>query len=120
MDNNHILNYRSGVASIPRGRIVTHGADDETVVLANSAASLAIGVTTELAVQFVGERVDVVHAGFADVEAGAAYARGALLTADATGRAVTAATGNRVIGMALASANAAGERRRILVKPSLA
>lgn len=120
MDNNHILNYRSEVASIPRNRIVVFGASDDTVTLATGAAALLAGVTMELAVQFVGERVDVVHEGFADVEAGAAYARGSLLTADATGRAVAAVAGNRVVGMALVSANAAGERRRMLVKPSLA
>ena len=51
-----------------------------------------------------------------EVAAGAAVTAGALVTSDATGRAVTAATGNRVNGRALTAAGAADEVITILFR----
>ena len=62
--------------------------------------------------------VSLVLNGIAEAEAGAAVARGARLTADASGRVVAAASGNIVIGVAMAAAGAAGEIIPINVVPS--
>ena len=58
------------------------------------------------------------RAGIADIEFGGNVARGALLTADADGKAVTAADGNRVIGIAEVS-GAAGDIGQVLLAPGL-
>lgn len=49
------------------------------------------------------------NGGKVEVAAGAAVLVGALVTTDATGRAVTAATGNTVLGVALTASGAADE-----------
>ena len=71
----------------------------------------------------LGERVDVVRVGIAWVEASAAITRGALITSDPTGRAVTAAPGaglnNRIIGIADESASAAGDVIRFMLAPGM-
>lgn len=102
-------------AGIPRNRIVKFGAADGEVLLAVAPADLAIGITQETT-PTLGERVDVTLAGSELVEAGAAIPRGSRITADATGRAAVAAAGNTVIGIALESATAAGERIRVLLR----
>jgi hypothetical protein len=105
--------YLAGTALDP-SRIVMLTAND-TVGLANSATAASIGISDELAIA-AGQRVDVLMTGIAFVTAGAAIARGAPLTADATGRAIPAATvGNRVVGFALEDAAAAGDRIRCLI-----
>lgn len=93
----------------------------ETVVAAAAVSDLLIGVSHDIAAAS-GERVDVALDGVAYVVAGAAVALGAQLTSDASGRAVTAApaagTNNRVIGVALEAAAAAGDVIRVLLSPS--
>jgi len=51
------------------------------------------------------------------VVAGAAVAKGAKITSDATGRAVTAASGNYEAGQALDAASAAGNLITIFINP---
>jgi hypothetical protein len=78
-----------------------------TVVPSVGADSM-IGITVPQLTAQVGDRVDVVLIGIADAAAGGPVTRGDLLTADATGRMVTAVgfgTGEvRIIGKALESA----------------
>lgn len=107
-------------AAIPINRLVKLGTGDRAVALAVAATDAIVGVVNEVSAA-LGERVDVVRVGIAWVEAGAAIARGAPLTADATGRAVTAApavgVNNRLAGFADEAALAAGDVIRIQINP---
>ncbi len=100
-------------------RIVRLSAAD-TVVQAAAATEGLFGVNSDLAI-VSGERVEVMTDGIAFVEAGAAVTISSLITADASGRGVTAAPGagvnNRVIGVALDAASAAGDVIRVLLSP---
>ena len=111
------MNYDAG-AAIAKRRIVKLSADF-TVVQAAAATDAMFGVAAELdAVS--GGRVDVHLSGIAEVEAGGTITRGALVTSDATGKAVAAApavgVNNRVIGTALVSA-VAGDVLPVLLGP---
>ena len=92
--------------AISRRRIVKLGAADSGVVLGAAVGDFLIGVSTEID-SAIGEPCDVVLSGIVDVEYGGAVTRGALLTSDATGRAVSAApaagVNNRIIGIAMVS-----------------
>lgn len=89
---------------IPAYSIVKFGADDNTVVVATAATDLVIGISDNLdAIQ--GERVDIKLIGIAEVKFGGTVAKGAPITANASGQAVAATSGN-VIGYALISASA--------------
>lgn len=73
-----------------------------------SLENIAIGVTGD--VQIDGKAV---------VESGAAYTKGATLTADASGRAIaTTTSGDFVIGIALDAAGAAGEFHEMEIQRS--
>lgn len=103
--NSPIKNYEAEGA-IGAYHIVKLGTKDTAVAMADAATDALIGVTTELDV-VDGEPVDVVHDGLHQVECGGNVTRGDLLTANATGEAITAAPANdtnmSVIGRALAS-----------------
>jgi hypothetical protein len=92
----------------------------ETVVQAAAATEAMFGVNTDLTI-VSGERVEVMTHGIAWVEAGAAITIGLPLTSDASGRAVAAApaagVNNRIIGIALDAAVAAGDQIRVLLSP---
>jgi predicted RecA/RadA family phage recombinase len=106
-------------AAIAPYRIVVPGAAAGQVVQASSAAGLSTGISWDVS-PLTGERVDICHAGIHVVEAGAAFAAGAALTADANGRAVAAATaGNRVVGVALEAAVASGDLVNVIVNPGV-
>jgi hypothetical protein len=98
-------NFQSG-AAITKYRIVKFGADDKTVIPSAAVADFSIGVSTSIDSP-INDRVDVIMAGIAEVEYGGAVTRGALLTTDASGRAVVAApaaaANNRIIGYAMES-----------------
>lgn len=100
-------------------RLVRFSAAD-TVVQAAAATESIFGVNSDLAI-VSGERCEVMTDGIAWVEAGAAVTIGALITADSVGRGVTAApaagVNNRVIGVALDAAVAAGDQIRVLLSP---
>jgi hypothetical protein len=91
-----------------------------TAVAAAAATDSLIGVSADLTVAS-GERVDVLLEGIAFVEAGAAVTIGAQVTSDSVGRCVTAApaagVNNRVIGIAMEDASAAGDVIRVLLSP---
>lgn len=100
-------------------RVVKFGSADGQVVQAAAAADTSVGVSDNLGQADAGDIVDVVTSGVGEVEAGAAFSRGARLTADAQGRAVAAASGNAVIGVAMAAATAAGDIVPVNVVPSM-
>lgn len=97
-----VKNYIAGAAITPR-RIVRFDTADGVVVQAAAATDLSIGVCAEVG-PASGERCDIIRYGLADTEFGGTVARGAMVTADAAGKAVAASAGNRVIGIAEVSA----------------
>ena len=103
-------------SAIGKFLFVKPGSADGTATLATAATDLITGVNGELDV-VSGERHDVTHIGITYLVAGAAFARGAKLTSDSSGRGVAAATGNQVGAVALESAAAAGDMVRVLVNP---
>jgi hypothetical protein len=94
----------------------------ETVIQAAAATEAMFGVNTDLTI-VSGERVEVMTHGIAWIEAGAAIALGLPVTADSLGRGVAAApaagVNNRIIGLALDAAVAAGDQIRVLLSPGL-
>ncbi len=77
----------------------------------------ALGVTRQTAA--IGDAVTVDFLGSAIVEAGAAIAAGATVNSDATGRAITWASGAK-LGLALQAASAAGAFIEVLLIPNVA
>lgn len=112
--------YVAELAVLPY-RIVKFGTADGQVQQAAAAGDACIGVADNLGQDTVGTRVDVIQSGIAEVEAGAAITRGALVISDASGRAITAAaaagTNVRYVGVALANAGGAGEIIPVDVHP---
>ncbi len=78
------------------------------VVTGDGGTARTVGVLQN-APDAVGNAATVGVQGVSRVEAGAAVVVGALVSADATGKAVTATTGERVLGVALEAASATGE-----------
>jgi hypothetical protein len=116
-----IKTYTATAAAINSRRIVKFDGTTKTLVLLAAAATdNSIGVATEVAAA-ASERVDVIHHGVTYVEAGAAFNPGAMLTADSVGRAVAASpaagTNNRIVGIAIEEAAAAGDLVLMLVNP---
>jgi len=103
-------------AAIAPHRICKPGSADGTVVQAAAAANLAIGVSDSLGADAAGDRVDIHTIGVVEVELGGAVARGAQITADANGKGVTAAAGNRTAGISRVS-GVAGDIVLMLLAP---
>lgn len=91
--------YYAG-AAVGAHLIVKHGADELHAVQAAAATDKIIGVS-DLGDDAAEESMDVFHSGIVLVVYGGTVAAGDLLTADASGRAVVAAAGNRIIGVAM-------------------
>lgn len=106
-------------AAIAARRIVKFGASDTAVLQAAAATDFIIGVSDLGAAS--GEYCDVIVDGIALVEYGGNVTRGALLTADSNGKAVTAAPAatatNRIIGVAMKS-GVAGDIGSVLIEQS--
>lgn len=121
MANPGLVKSMVAEAAVLPYRAVKFGTADGQVIQAAAAADALVGVADNLGQSTAGRRVDVVLDGIAEAEVGAAVTRGALLSADSSGRviAATAAAGAnvRVIGVAMASATAAGEIIPIAVQP---
>ena len=121
MSNPLLLKGFTAGGAISPYRIVRFSAA-ETVIQAAAATEAMFGVNTDLTI-VSGERVEVMTHGIAWVEAGAAITIGAPVTADSLGRGVTAApaagVNNRIIGLALDAAVAAGDQIRVLLSPGL-
>lgn len=105
--------------AIGKFRIVKFGSGDGAVVQAAAATDALMGVADALGAES-GRRADVIVQGVAEVEYGGNVTRGALLTADADGKAVAAAPAAgancRVIGVAMVS-GVSGDIGSVLVSP---
>jgi Uncharacterized conserved protein (DUF2190) len=113
------LSYLAAMA-IPARRLVKHGAADGSVTLATDGSVAILGAAEQIPTK-INFSVDVIHTECAVVEAGAAVARSSPVTADATGRAISAAPAAGVnmftAGIALETASAAGDLIRVLLVP---
>ena len=96
--------------------------EDRRVEQADVAGELVIGVGQEtVSAEDVtrGPRITNVRLmGVSVVEAGAAVTKGAEVTTDASGRAITAGVGNRVAGIALDNAAQAGDWIGVFLTPA--
>lgn len=121
MSNPLLMKSFTAAAAISAYRIVKFSAAD-TLTPATAVTDSMVGVCSDVA-PALGERFDAVLLGIAFVEAGAAIALGAMVTCDGVGRGVTAApaagVNNRVIGVALEAAAAAGDVVRVLLEPGV-
>lgn len=72
-------------------RIAVHGAADGNVAQAANSTTPLMGIVGRVAPAVAGDRADVTRSGIEEVEYGGTVTRGDPLTADASGRAVTAA-----------------------------
>lgn len=115
-----IKNYTASAAVEPH-RIVKFGSVDGEVLHAAASSDLSVGVSDSLGAA-IGDRVDVVRVGISDVEYGATVTRGAKLTSDTTGRAITAAPSSganaQIIGTAELS-GVVGDIGKVLINPSI-
>ena len=120
MKNDGLDKNYTAEAVIAPYRIAKFGATDSVVAQAAAATDLLIGVTGKVSATVIGERVDVSRSGIREVEYGGAVARGATLTADASGRAITAApaagSNVRTIGVAEVS-GVLGDIGSLLIVP---
>lgn len=99
--------------AIAQYRFVSVGANGQ---IAQSTAGADPHAVSAEAATAANQVINVFElSGKVEVEAGAAFAAGAIIASDATGRAVTATTGDEVGGVALQAATAAGERCTILM-----
>lgn len=121
MSNALLTKSYIAAAAVAAFRIVKFGASDYEVEQGAAAADSLVGVSDELGAA-LGDRVDVVRSGLADVEYGGAVTQGDELTSDANGKAVVAAPGAganvRIIGMAEVS-GVAGDIGSVSVNPSV-
>lgn len=104
MRTNPAIPYTAGAAVLPR-RIVKFGAADGQAIQAAAATDKLIGVSDSLGAAAAGDRVAVYQSGDAvEIDVGGNITRGDQVTADANGKAVTAAPAAgaacRVIGIA--------------------
>jgi hypothetical protein len=108
-------NYRASSA-IPKNTLVKLGNGSDDVTASATASEAVIGVSGNVDAA-VGERVDVIHLGIAEVVASGAVARGANVSSSGDGGVVTTpGTGTPVVvGVALEAATAAGDIIRILI-----
>ena len=84
--------------------IVKVGAADNTAIPGAAATDNLLGVTPANGADAIGDTVDVILGGIAEVEIAGTVARGAQVTSNASGKGVATTTaGNRSIGIALAS-----------------
>lgn len=120
--NPMLIKSRDAEAVIAPFRIVKHGAADHGVVQSAAATDLLCGVSGALGADAAGDRIDITHAGIADVEYGGVVTRGNPLTSDADGKAVAAApaagSNVRIIGFADVS-GVAGDIGGVQIAPSV-
>lgn len=121
MANAILIKGGTAEAAIAAYRIVKPGTTDGSYVQAAAAADALMGVCESVG-PALGERVDVVKAGIAEVEFGGTVARGGPVTADANGKGVAAApaagSNVRIIGFAEVSA-VAGDIAPVWIEPGL-
>lgn len=119
MNNPTLIKTLTAGGAVAARRLVKFGSADGAVVQAAAATDGVIGVSEAIGAAS-GERVDVVFAGVAEVEYGGTVTRGALLTSDASGKAIAAApaaaAAARVIGIAMVS-GVSGDIGSVLIAP---
>lgn len=101
--SNYFTKTFIAAVDIPAHRLVKFGADDNTVTLATAGTDDVIGVSDNVDVK-AGNTVDVATLGVEKVQYGGAVERGKAITAGADGKAVAGADGDKLIGIALATA----------------
>lgn len=106
----------AGAAVLPY-RIVKHGSADGFAIQAAAGTDASFGVSDGLGQTTANEPLDVIRGGIAEVVYGGTVTRGDPLTSDSAGRAVKAATGNRVIGYAEVS-GVINDRGSVFIAPS--
>lgn len=103
----------SASGPIPPRRILAFTATG-AVKVASAATDKFCGVSDAALEVPDGRRIDALMSGFQKLDIGGVVAFGDRLTSDATGRAIVAAAGNRVIGIALQDATA-GDQIDVLI-----
>lgn len=102
-------------ATVNANRFVKLDATAGFVIQAAAGTDIAVGVS--LIGVVANESVPLQSVGKAKLTAGAAIALNAQVTSDATGRAVTVATGNTSFGLAMQAAGAAGDVIEVFLTP---
>lgn len=103
--NSQGIGYRGLKAggAITKNRFVKQDtSQDKAVVQASAGTDLVFGIALETVAS--GLNCPFQNSGMAKLECGAAVARGASISSDASGKGVTAATGDRVYAIALEAA----------------
>ncbi len=108
----------AGAAILPF-RIVKHGAADAFAIQSTAAADASFGVSDSLGAAAANDPVDIIRGGIAEVVYGGTVTRGDPLTSDSQGRAIKAATGNRIVGFAEVS-GVVGDRGSVFIAPGVA
>lgn len=106
--------------TIGHRRQVKFTANDGEVALATAATDIVIGVTDFPGGATVGERIDVVLLGPAEIECGGTIAPGVGFTADANGKAIAAAPGagvNHYVGGRILVNAVSGDIAKVFVNP---
>lgn len=94
--------FTVGATPVPPNTIVKFSASGTVIPAAASTDSL-VGVSRGLITGAVGDRVDVILDGIADVKCGGTVTRGGKVMSDASGNALDLTSTNRQIGIALES-----------------
>jgi hypothetical protein len=112
----HTINAVSGADYSASQYLFVTVASDGEIDPVGTAGLPALGVLYN-APQAKGIAAEVAIAGVAKVKAGAAFNAGVLIMSSAAGKAVTATSGNRILGMAVTAAAADGDIVSILLQP---
>lgn len=120
MANEGLVKTYTASAAIVKHRIVTHGSGDRVATQAAASTGLLIGVSDSIGAAAAGDPVDIIRSGIANVEYGGTVTRGQKLTADASGRAITAApaagVNAQIIGVAEVS-GVVGDIGKVFIAP---
>lgn len=108
----------AGAAILPF-RIVKHGAADAFAIQSVAGTDASFGVSDSLGAAAANDPVDIIRGGIAEVVYGGTVTRGDPLTSDSQGRAIKAATGNRIVGFAEVS-GVVGDRGSVFIAPGVA
>ncbi|WP_321392819.1 hypothetical protein [Emcibacter sp.] len=117
MPNPQLVKSYDAEGAIAAYRFAKTGSAEGTVVQATAAAATIKGITQLVTAKAAGDRVDLVMAGIAEIEYGAAVSDGDPLTSDADGKAVPATTGQPVFAKALVD-GVAGDIVDTFIAPS--
>lgn len=106
--------FRANGLILP-GRVVKFDTGAGQVIQSVAATDLHIGVYIGDKNANIGDDVAIAVDGICTAEAGAAITQGAMLSVDATGRVVAAASGNLALAKALQSAAAAAAKITVVL-----